>query len=46
MIYFSGTPPRLDGRTINYSVCTPQQPDNPSMPFSFMNESVWIEVCL
>ncbi|XP_054289957.1 protein MTO1 homolog, mitochondrial isoform X2 [Macrosteles quadrilineatus] len=37
------TPPRLDGRTIDYSVCTPQYGDNPPVPFSFMNDSVWIK---
>ncbi|XP_054289949.1 protein MTO1 homolog, mitochondrial isoform X1 [Macrosteles quadrilineatus] len=39
----TGTPPRLDGRTIDYSVCTPQYGDNPPVPFSFMNDSVWIK---
>ncbi|XP_049855553.1 protein MTO1 homolog, mitochondrial isoform X1 [Schistocerca gregaria] len=39
----TGTPPRLDGRTIDFSVCVKQPGDNPPMPFSFMNESVWIK---
>ncbi|KAL1140238.1 hypothetical protein AAG570_000170 [Ranatra chinensis] len=39
----TGTPPRIDGRTIDYSVCTPQEGDNPPIPFSFMNDRVWIE---
>jgi tRNA U34 5-carboxymethylaminomethyl modifying enzyme MnmG/GidA len=42
----TGTPPRLNGRTIDYSVCSIQSGDNPIMPFSFMNENVWIEVLL
>lgn len=40
----TGTPPRLDGRTINYSVCDIQKGDDPPVPFSFMNDRVWIEV--
>lgn len=39
----TGTPPRLDGRTIDYSVCSIQEGDDPPAPFSFMNERVWIE---
>lgn len=39
-----GTPPRLDGRTINYSVCEPIPGDDPPIPFSFMNDRVWIKV--
>ncbi|EFX85424.1 hypothetical protein DAPPUDRAFT_45739 [Daphnia pulex] len=39
----TGTPPRLDGRTIDYSVCEIQRGDDPPIPFSFMNDRVWIE---
>lgn len=39
----TGTPPRLDGRTIDYSVCTPQPGDEKPVPFSFMNDQVWIQ---
>lgn len=38
----TGTPPRLDGRTIDYSVCIPQPGDDPPVPFSFMNDRVWL----
>lgn len=40
----TGTPPRLNGKTINYSVCDKQFGDNPPLPFSFINEKVWIKV--
>lgn len=40
----TGTPPRLKASTIDYSVCDVQHGDNPPMPFSFMNERVWIDV--
>lgn len=39
----TGTPPRLDGNTINYSVCDIQKGDNPPLPFSFMDDRVWLE---
>ena len=45
MYDISGTPPRLDGSTINYSGMGVMEPDNPSIPFSFLNDSVWIKVC-
>jgi len=32
----TGTPPRLDGRTLNYGVMTPQPGDNPRPVFSYM----------
>jgi len=32
----TGTPPRIDGRTIDFSVMTPQPGDNPEPVFSFM----------
>lgn len=40
----TGTPPRINGDTIDYSVCSIQEGDDPPMPFSFMNDRVWIEV--
>jgi tRNA uridine 5-carboxymethylaminomethyl modification enzyme len=43
-LYFLGTPPRLDGRNIDYSVCVEQEGDDPPIPFSFMNDTVWIKV--
>ncbi|KAI8872456.1 mitochondrial forms a heterodimer complex with mss1p, partial [Ramicandelaber brevisporus] len=36
----TGTPPRLDGRTINYEGLAPQPGDVPATPFSYMNDSV------
>lgn len=39
----TGTPPRLKADTINYSVCEVQLGDNPPVPFSFMNDKVWIK---
>lgn len=36
----TGTPARLDGETINWSVCTPQPGDNPPVPFSYMTDEV------
>ena len=41
----TGTPPRLKADTIDYSRCGVQAGDNPPQPFSFMNDSVWINVC-
>jgi tRNA uridine 5-carboxymethylaminomethyl modification enzyme len=35
----TGTPPRIDGRTINYSVLQEQAGDNPVPVFSFMGNS-------
>ena len=39
-----GTPPRIDGRTVNYKILQPQQGDDPPIPFSFMNSEVAIPV--
>ena len=40
----TGTPPRLSSRSIDYSSCSVQKGDDPPIPFSFMNDRVWIEV--
>jgi len=34
----TGTPPRINGRTIDFSVLTPQPGDDPPLPFSFSTE--------
>ncbi|KAH9872626.1 hypothetical protein J1614_005019 [Plenodomus biglobosus] len=39
----TGTPPRLDGKTINYKVLDAQEGDDPPMPFSYLNERVQVE---
>ncbi|ERL86273.1 hypothetical protein D910_03682 [Dendroctonus ponderosae] len=39
----TGTPPRLNAKTIDYDRCIPHKGDNPPLPFSFMNSSVWID---
>ena len=36
----TGTPPRLDGKTIDYSTLTPQPGDNPPVPFSYLTDEV------
>ncbi|KAF9429310.1 Mitochondrial Translation Optimization [Entomortierella beljakovae] len=36
----TGTPPRLDGKTIDYSELIPQHGDMPPSPFSFLNKEV------
>ena len=41
---FEGTPPRVDGRTINTSCLTEQPGDDPPTPFSFLNERRGLEV--
>ncbi|KAJ1969427.1 Mitochondrial Translation Optimization [Dispira parvispora] len=36
----TGTPPRLDGRTIDYSQLVPQDGEIPAVPFSYLNDKV------
>ncbi len=36
----TGTPPRLDGRTINYAALAVQEGDDPPEPFSFLTERI------
>ncbi|XP_074093427.1 5-taurinomethyluridine-[tRNA] synthase subunit MTO1, mitochondrial [Macrotis lagotis] len=38
----TGTPPRIAKDSINFSILNKQMPDNPSVPFSFLNEAVWL----
>ncbi|KAI9660299.1 MAG: Mitochondrial Translation Optimization [Trizodia sp. TS-e1964] len=39
----TGTPPRLDARTINFKILEPQGGDDPPIPFSYMNDSVEVK---
>ncbi|XP_063701826.1 protein MTO1 homolog, mitochondrial [Culicoides brevitarsis] len=39
----TGTPPRIKKESIDFSHLQKQQGDNPPVPFSFMNEKVWLE---
>ncbi|KAI2542918.1 mitochondrial tRNA translation optimization 1 [Homo sapiens] len=39
----TGTPPRIAKESINFSILNKHIPDNPSIPFSFTNETVWIK---
>jgi len=38
----TGTPPRLDGRTIDWSVTEEQRGDDPPVPFSFMTDKITV----
>jgi len=38
----TGTPARLDGRTINWSILEEQKGDVPAVPFSFMNTEITV----
>jgi tRNA uridine 5-carboxymethylaminomethyl modification enzyme len=39
----TGTTPRLDGKTIDFSQLTPQYGDNPPLPFSFTTDRLDVE---
>ncbi|KAF1839083.1 GIDA-domain-containing protein [Decorospora gaudefroyi] len=39
----TGTPPRLDAKTIDFKVLEAQEGDDPPMPFSYLNERVQVE---
>ncbi|XP_049980457.1 protein MTO1 homolog, mitochondrial [Alexandromys fortis] len=39
----TGTPPRLAKDSINFDILNKHTADNPSIPFSFLNETVWIK---
>lgn len=39
----TGTPPRLDKNSIDFSKLETSHADNYPLPFSFLNESVWIQ---
>ena len=38
----TGTPARLDGKTINWAVLESQEADNPPRPFSFLNSKITV----
>ncbi len=38
----TGTPARIDGRTINWSVLETQAADNPPIPFSYMTDKITV----
>lgn len=39
----TGTPPRLDKKSINFDILEAQEGDNPPTPFSYLNERVQVE---
>lgn len=39
----TGTPPRIDPKTIDFSKTSIHRPDNPPRPFSFISNKVWID---
>ena len=39
----TGTPPRLDGKTINFNALEVQPGDDPPMPFSYLNPAVSVK---
>ncbi|CAH2307848.1 MTO1 homolog, mitochondrial [Pelobates cultripes] len=39
----TGTPPRIAKASVDFSVLERHDADNPPVPFSFMNENVWIK---
>ncbi len=36
----TGTPPRLDGKTIDWDKCEPQPGDDPAQPFSYLTDRI------
>ncbi|MEP3524290.1 MAG: tRNA uridine-5-carboxymethylaminomethyl(34) synthesis enzyme MnmG [Hyphomicrobiales bacterium] len=38
----TGTPARLDGKTINWGILESQEADNPPVPFSFLNNEITV----
>ncbi|XP_011646986.1 protein MTO1 homolog, mitochondrial [Pogonomyrmex barbatus] len=38
----TGTPPRLEKESIDFTKCMKSLPDKSPMPFSFMNDNVWL----
>lgn len=40
----TGTPPRLEKQSINYKNLICHNADDAPIPFSFMNDSVWLKV--
>lgn len=39
----TGTPPRINGKTINWDVLEVQKGDNPPVPFSYLNQEVTVK---